>query len=277
MSNSERPIEESVPVRAIRGWGGARRPRLPIAALATYVGSIGVGVALWALLSLHYSDYFLPSPLKTYNAARELAADGTLWASIVASGQRIIIGWVLGIIVGVPVGLLMGQILLVRRALDPYIQFFRFIPPIAFVTLAIIWLGVGEASKVFLIFYTTVFIIVIATTVGVLGVEQSRLRAAASLGAGPTRLLLSVIVPSTVPHVVTGARLAMGNSFLTVVSAEIVAAQEGLGALIWTSRNYGRTDWVFVGIVVLGIMGFIFDRVIRAVVVRLFGRYAVKA
>ncbi len=277
MSNSERPLAEPGPVRTTRGRDGARRRKVPIRALATYVGSIGMGVAVWALLSLHYSDYFLPSPLKTYEAARELAADGTLWNAIVASGQRIIIGWVLGIVVGVPIGLLMGQVLLFRRALDPYIQFFRFIPPIAFVTLAIIWLGVGEASKVFLIFYTTVFIIVIATTVGVLGVEQSRLRAAASLGAGPMRTLLSVVVPSTVPDVVTGARLAMGNSFLTVVSAEIVAAQHGLGALIWTSRNYGRTDWVFVGIIVLGIMGYIFDRVIRAVVLRLFGRYAVKA
>lgn len=258
----------------VPGWG--RRQRKQLSAVATYIGAIAVGIGLWWLLSLHYTDYFLPSPLETYRAGRDLAADGTLWASIVASAQRILIGWALGVVVGVPIGLLMGQVLFFRWALDPYIQFFRFIPPIAFVTLAIIWLGVGEASKVVLIFYTTVFIIVINTTAGVLAVEESQLRAAASLGASKFRTLLSVILPSTVPYVVTGARLAMGNSFLTVVSAEIVAARVGLGSLIWTSRNYGRTDWVFVGIVVLGIMGYIFDRVIRAVVVRVFGRYAVK-
>ncbi|MCZ7589148.1 MAG: ABC transporter permease [Gaiella sp.] len=274
--SSQPPAGRTRLAPTITSWGSLWRRKLPLGALVTYAVSVVLGVALWWLVSLRYSDYFLPSPLTTFEAGRELASDGTLGASIVASAQRILIGWALGVLVGVPVGLLMGQVLLIRRALDPYIQFFRFIPPIAFVTLAIIWFGVGEASKVVLIFYTTVFIIVISTTAGVLAVEESRLRAAASLGAGPTRTLLSVILPSTMPYVVTGSRLAMGNSFLTVVSAEIVAAEQGLGALIWTSRNYGRTDWVFVGIVVLGLMGFVFDRAIRFSVVRLFGRYAVK-
>lgn len=274
MSTGESPAAKPRIASAKPRWN--RRRRTQLSAVATYIGAVAFGIALWWLVSLHYTDYFLPSPLQTWEAGRDLAADGTLWASIVASAQRILIGWVLGVVVGVPIGLLMGQVLFFRWALDPYIQFFRFIPPIAFVTLAIIWLGVGEASKVVLIFYTTVFIIVINTTAGVLAVEESQLRAAASLGASKFRTLVSVILPSTVPYVVTGARLAMGNSFLTVVSAEIVAARVGLGSLIWTSRNYGRTDWVFVGIVVLGIMGYIFDRVIRAVVVRVFGRYAVK-
>jgi ABC-type nitrate/sulfonate/bicarbonate transport system permease component len=98
---------------------------------------------------------------------------------------------------------------------------------------------------------------------GVQAVSEIRLRAAASLGAGPVRTLLTVIVPSTVPFMLTGARLSMGNSFLTIVSAEIVAAQEGLGALIWMSRNYARTEWVFVGIIVLGLLGYACDRVLR--------------
>lgn len=258
------------------GWARRWRRRFPLAAVLTYALSLAAGVLLWEIVSRRYSTVFLPSPMETLSAARELAADGTLAASIVASAQRIGIGWSLGVVVGVPVGLLMGQVTVIRRALDPYIEFFRFIPPIAFVTLAIIWLGIGEAAKVVLIFYTTVFIITINTIAGVLAVDESKLRAAASLGAGPGRTLVSVVFPSTVPYVVTGSRLAMGNSFLTIVSAEIVAAQEGLGALIWTSRNYGRTEWVFVGIIVLGMMGFVFDRVIRIVATRLLGRYAVK-
>jgi NitT/TauT family transport system permease protein len=106
-------------------------------------------------------------------------------------------------------------------------------------------------------------------------VPDLRLRAAASLGAGPLTTLRTVIVPSTVPYMVTGARLAMGNSFLTIVSAEIVAAQEGLGALIWNARNYSRTEWVFVGIITLGLLGFLFDRILRIAARTLLKRYGV--
>jgi NitT/TauT family transport system permease protein len=108
-----------------------------------------------------------------------------------------------------------------------------------------------------------------------LSVSELRLRAAASLGASRVQTLLTVIVPSTVPYMVTGARIAMGNSFLTIVSAEIVAAQVGLGSMIWTSRNYGKTEWVFVGIITLGLLGYVCDRVVRFVVQRLLKRYAV--
>ncbi|WP_323689844.1 ABC transporter permease [Rhizobium sp. AN64] len=135
-------------------------------------------------------------------------------------------------------------------------------------TLAVIWLGPGEASKVALIFYTTVFIVTLNTLAGTLAVPDLRIKASQSLGANPLQALLTVIVPSTVPYMVTGARIAMGNSFLTIVSAEIVAAQEGLGALIWNARNFGRTEWVFAGILTLGLLGFLFDRVLQFVVRR---------
>ncbi|MGH7004512.1 MAG: ABC transporter permease [Alphaproteobacteria bacterium] len=237
--------------------------------------SVAAGLIIWQLLSLSFPPIFLPSPLATWHATGELIEDGTLWRAIVASSLRIMTGWLMGVVVGIPIGILMGHFTIVRRLLDPYIEFFRFIPPIAFVTLAVIWLGPGEASKVALIFYTTVFIVTINTIAGVLSVPELRLRAAASLGAGKFHTLWTVIVPSTVPYMVTGARLAMGNSFLTIVSAEIVAAQEGLGSLIWTARNYARTEWVFVGIIALGIVGFLFDRVVRAIASRGLKRYGV--
>lgn len=249
---------------------GFRLSNIGIAAI-----SILAGLAIWQLLSLSFPPIFLPSPLATWHAVGELVEDGTLFNAIVASSLRILSGWVMGVVIGVPVGILMGHFSIVRRLLDPYIEFFRFIPPIAFVTLAVIWLGPGEASKVALIFYTTVFIVTINTIAGVLAVPELRLRAAASLGAGKFRTLFTVIVPSTVPYMVTGARIAMGNSFLTIVSAEIVAAQEGLGSLIWTARNYARTEWVFVGIIALGILGFLFDRIVRWLSKRALRRYAV--
>ncbi len=252
-----------------------RRRRLPLRQALTYLVSLLGGLAVWALLSLRYDANFLPSPLETWTGAVELWSDGSLAEAILASARRIAIGWGLGVLVGIPTGLVMGRVGVIRRLLDPYIEFFRFIPPIAFVTLAVIWLGIGEASKIALIFYTTVFLVTVNTIAGVLAVDQPKLRAAASLGAGPLQTLVSVVVPATVPFMVTGARLAMGNSFLTIVSAEIVAARSGLGSLIWTSRNYGRTDWIFVGIVALGILGFIFDRILRIVARRLLRRYAV--
>ena len=169
----------------------------------------------------------------------------------------------------------MGHFRIIREIFEPYIEFFRFVPPIAFITLAVIWLGPGEESKVALIFYATVFIIVVNMIAGVQAVSELRLRAAASLGASPIRTLLTVVVPSTVPFMITGARLAMGNSFLTVVSAEIVAAQDGLGALIWTARNYGRTEWVFVGIIILGLLGYTCDRLLRIFARTFLKRYSV--
>ncbi len=241
----------------------------------TALASVGAGLLVWEVLSLRFPPLFLPSPLLTLRAVGELWEDGTLIRSIGASLARIMAGWSLGLIVGIPVGIVMGYFSFVRRLLDPYVEFFRFIPPIAFVTLAVIWLGPGEASKVALILYTTIFIVTINTIAGVLSVSELRLRAAATLGASRLQTLLTVIFPSTVPYMVTGARLAMGNSFLTIVSAEIVAAQVGLGSMIWTSRNYGKTEWVFVGIITLGLLGYVCDRVVRFVVQRLLRRYAV--
>lgn len=237
--------------------------------------SILAGLVLWDLLSRSVNPMFLPSPRTTWASVAELWADDTLLRAVLASSQRIAIGWGLGLMVGIPLGILMGHFRWVRRLLDPYIEFFRFIPPIAFVTLAIIWLGPGEASKVSLIFYTTVFIVILNMIAGVLSVSELRLRAAASLGAGRVWTMLTVILPSTVPYMVTGARLAMGNSFLTIVSAEMIAAQEGLGALIWSARNFGRTEWVFVGIITLGLLGFLFDRIVRILANALLRRYGV--
>ncbi|MET7929423.1 ABC transporter permease [Streptomyces sp. NPDC005349] len=266
------------------GSGPGERPRRVVGAgtrrglrtAGVYTLSVLVGLGIWQLLAMKYGSSLLASPKETVSAAGELAGDGTLLKSVIASSRRILIGWGLGIVAGVPIGLLVGQIKTVRQLLEPYIEFFRFIPPVAFVTLAVVWLGIGEASKVVLIFYTAVFIVTLNTSAGVMAVNESKLRAAASLGANRRQILQRIVLPSTVPYIVTGARLAMGNSFLTIVSAEIVASQVGLGSLIWTSRNYGRIDWVFVGIITLGILGFVYDRVLRIIAVRVLRNYGVK-
>ena len=248
-----------------------------IGIVSTYAASLVSGIAIWALLSSFYPEFVLPSPVETFHGFIELSADGTLWDSVVASSARILSGWSIGLMLGVPIGLAMGRISVIRHFADPYIEFFRYIPPVAFVTVSIVWFGVGELSKVVLIIYTTLFVVTINTLVAARSVDELKLRAAASLGATRWQQLGHVILPATLPGIVTGARVAMGNSFLTIVAAELVAAQSGLGAMIWQSRNFGRTDWVFVGIFMLGVLGFAFDRVLRVIITRGLSRYGVKA
>lgn len=258
---------------------GRRRRRSaagPLRTAALWLTSAVVGLALWQYLSWWYGPAVLPSPSQVLTAARELSASGVLWEAVGASSKRIALGWALGLVVGAPVGILMGRVDIVRQLLDPYIEFFRYIPPIAFVTLAVVWFGIGETSKVVLIFYTSVFIVTVSTIAAVLSISPSKLQAAANLGANRFQIMRTVVLPASVPGIVTGARLALGNSFLTIVSAEIVAANAGLGSLIWQARNYGRIDWTFVGIITLGLLGFLYDRVLRIVSSRLLRRYNVK-
>lgn len=239
------------------------RGRLKVAVL--YALGLAGGLGVWWLLHVREGSARVASPLETWDALVELHRRGDLWTAIRTSGERIIKGWGLGLLVGVPVGIAMGQWRTLRSLFDPYLQFLRFIPPIALIPLLIALFGIGETPKLLLIFYTCVFIVTINTIAGVQAVDESRIRAATSLGAGPARRLLSVVVPSTVPFIFTAARLAMGNAFLTIVAAEFVAAEEGVGAMLWRARNYGRTDWVFAGIFLLGMMGLITDLVLRAV------------
>lgn len=241
-----------------------------------FVAAIAIGIGIWQVAAMLSGPTVLASPVATFNALVELASDGRLFDSTYISLQRILIGWAIGVAVGVPIGILTGRVKIVSSLLEPYIQFFRFIPPVALVTLFIAWFGIGETSKVGLIIYTTIFIIIVNTQAGVFAIPDSKLRAAASLGAKPRQILTSIVFPSTIPHIITGARLAMGNSFLTIVAAEMVAAQEGLGYLIWNSRNFGRIDWILVGIIMLGVIGFLCDLALRKAGTKLLKRYGVK-
>jgi len=156
------------------------------------------------------------------------------------------------------------------------VEFFRFIPPIAFVTLAIIWFGLGEASKIVLIVYTTLFMVAINTMIGVLIIDPDKRFAALCLGASERQVFFHVTIPAAIPNIVTGMKIAMGNSFMTVVSAEMIAAKTGVGYLIMNSRLFLLTEWIFVGIITLGLMGFISDRALRLVANTTLRRYAVK-
>jgi len=230
--------------------------------------------ALWHIASVHVLNSVLfPPPGRVVAKAIELARDGSLWGNARVSLQRIALGFSFGSLLGIPLGLAIGSFGIVRRILEPYTEFLRFIPATALITVAVIWFGIGEGSKVFLIIYTTIFIVIINTAAGVSAVAPNKIRAARSLGANRAQVFFYVALPATLPYILTGMRLAMGNSFVTIIAAELVAANAGLGKMIWDARLYMLVDQIFVALLVLGLLGFTADRLFRFGIYAFAGRF----
>jgi ABC-type nitrate/sulfonate/bicarbonate transport system permease component len=253
----------------------ARRLAEQLRAYGTYVFSFLTLFVVWHLLATYiFPSVLFAAPLNVVGKLLELAWTGVLFEHIGISLQRILLGFGLGSVIGIPIGLLMGNIRFVQRFMEPYIEFFRFIPAIALLTVAVIWFGIGETSKVFLIIYTTIFIVILNTTAGVLSIPANKIRAAQCLGASPTQIFLHVSIPATLPFVLTGMRIAMGNSFATIVSAEMLGANAGVGTMMWTARLYMLVDELFVGLLTLGLLGFAADRAFRFLIFRFAGKYS---
>ncbi len=243
--------------------------------LNTGVATWAMVLLLWQLVALHSNPDFFPGPLPTLRGVVELSQDGSLFRYIGISLARVLKGWALGVICAVPIGLLMGRSALLRALTEPFLHFIRFIPPLAFITLFMLWLGIGETSKVALIMYATLFTVILNTMTGVLAVEEDKLRSARCMGASERQIMQYVIVPATIPYIFTGVRLAMSSSFMAIIGAEMVAANEGVGFMIWSSRLYFKTDWIFVGLFSLGIMGFATDRLLSWVGGVALARYGI--
>ena len=203
----------------------------------------------------------------------ELIEEGLLQESILASLRRILIGFLIGSLAGVPLGLAIGSFRWARLLLEPWTEFFRFIPAVAMITVAVIWFGIGEESKVFLIAYTTLFVVAIATAAGVGAVARDKTRAAQCLGASRLQIFALVALPATVPYILTGMRLAMANSFVTIVAAELVASNDGLGKMLWDARLFMQVEDIFVALVTLGLLGFSVDRLFRLLIRAFAGRF----
>lgn len=239
-----------------------------------YLGSVLGMIGLWHIVATTlFQPQFFPGPAVVLATGIDMVRSGELFEHISISMQRILAGFLIGSALAAPIGLLMGSIRQVRTVLDPFAQFFRFVPSIAWLTPVVLWFGVGEVSKVLIIVYTTSFIVLINTMVGVANIAPNKLRAASCLGATPAKAFFHVTLPASLPFILTGMRLAMGNSFATVVAAEMIAADSGLGYLIFNSRLWMATDRIFVGIVCLGALGLITDRFFRTLIVRFAHQY----
>jgi len=211
---------------------------------------------------------YLPAPEVTTNRFLELNADGyrnfTLVQHTWASLQRVLLGFFFGALIGIPLGYAMGLTNWARGWFDPIVEFMRPVPPLALIPLMIIWFGIGEQSKVILLFLAALWIMAIAARSGVSGVAIAKVHAAYSLGASKWQILRKVIIPNSLPEIFTGARVAMGVCWGTVVAAELVAAEKGLGMMIMVASKFQLTDIVIVGIILIGIIGFLIDVGIRS-------------
>jgi NitT/TauT family transport system permease protein len=230
---------------------------------------------IWQLTSIYLvGSVLFPPPTVVLRKGLVLARNGILFEHLSASLQRILAGFVAGSLLGIPIGLAMGSFRPVRKLLEPYTEFLRFIPSVAMITVAVIWFGIGEASKVFLIIYTTIFIVILNTAAGVSAIAPNKIRAAESLGATQAQIFLHVALPATVPYILTGMRLAMANSFTTIVAAELIAANDGLGKMLWDGRLFMLVDEIFVSLVTLGFLGFATDRLFRWSIYTFAGKYS---
>jgi ABC-type nitrate/sulfonate/bicarbonate transport system permease component len=176
-------------------------------------------------------------------------------------------------VLGIAAGVAIGRIRLIRELTDPVLELIRPISPVAMVPLAMLWFGIGETSKHFIIIYATLIIVLLNTAAGVARTPITRIRAAQCLGAGDYQLLYKVVLPSAVPYILTGMRIALGFSFMGIVAAELIGAREGLGFLIMNSQLLLQTDQLFVGLLTLGVVGLIVDRAFRIVLARSMRRY----
>ena len=213
------------------------------------------------------SPLTFPSPRDTFDASIELFTDGyrnfTIWEHIWASLWRVIRGMFWGSLLGIPLGLAMGLSSRARGFLDPMVEGFRVIPPLALVTLFGLIFGIGDSTAVPLLIFASVWIMIIAARAGVRNVPLSKVRAAYSLGASKWQLLSKVLLPNALPEIFTGLRVALGVSWGTLVAAELFGVSEGLGAMIQQAKNFSRLDVIVVGIVIIAVIGVAMDAIIR--------------
>lgn len=228
------------------------------------------GVAVWAILA-KAGVSGLPGPREVVIRGGELLADGTLLDDTTASLRRVLIGFALGSGLAVPVGFLMGWYSVARGLIEPYVQFFRTIPPLAIIPLAIVLMGIDETPKIFVIFLASFLSCVIATFQGVISVDNTLINAARVLGAGDATVFRRVVVPASTPFILVGMRVGLGAAWATLVAAELIAAQEGLGYRMQQAQIYYDLATIFVGLITIGVLGLAMDRLLLVAEKRLTG------
>ena len=221
-------------------------------------------IGAWWLVVVETQSVIFPTPWQVVIGTGELMQNGVLWEHIGASLFRVGSGFLLAVAFAVPLGLWMGWVRGAFTTLNPIFQMLRPISPIAWIPIAILWFGVGNASPIFLIFISSVFPMVVQTTSGVHTIERRYLRAAANFGVSRATVFRRVVIPAALPQIIVGMRIGLGVAWLVVVAAEMIALRSGLGFLIIDSRNAGnRYDLVIAAMIIIGLIGLLLDGLMR--------------
>jgi len=270
-ATADPPERESAthrPLPAIHGY------RLPGEGASTWISVVTV-IALFALwwVATHYGwikDLFLPTP------ERIVTSFADAWKGDIQGGKplsehfwwsmyRVFAAFVLAVVTAVPVGIAMGASRIARGIFDPPLEFYRPLPPLAYLPLIVIWFGIEETAKVILIYLACFAPLAMAARAGVRSVTIEQINAAYSMGASKWQVIRYVIIPAAMPEILTGMRIAIGFGWTTLVAAEMVAATAGLGQMVLNASNFLRTDVVIMGIVVIGAVAYLFDLLMRRI------------
>jgi ABC-type nitrate/sulfonate/bicarbonate transport system permease component len=231
-----------------------------------FVYAAAVIVVVWQVVvtTTRPEPSILPPPLDVAITFGQLLVHGQLAVDTAYSVGRVVLAWVLSAIVAIPLGLVMGSSRRLERVVNPFVELFRPISPLAWIPMAILWFGIGESGKIFVVFIGTFFPILLSTVAGVKAVDPVLLHAGQVFGCN-TRLALfrRVLVPAALPSMVVGLRVAFGTGWAAIIAAELVAAHTGLGYLIANGMDILRADQVLVGMIVIGLLGFLFDTFFR--------------
>ncbi|MET7646926.1 ABC transporter permease [Streptomyces sp. NPDC005426] len=255
------PRTKPSPPKSARDARTTARGTGRLAAVLLALASAALGLLSWVALAHSGIDGF-PGPVSVGRRAGELIADGTLFEDAGASLKRVLTGYVLGVLLAIPVGFLMGWYPVVRRLIEPWLQFFRMVPPLAIIPLAIVLMGIDETPKIFVIFLASFLSCVVSTFQGVVAVDVTLVNAARVLGARDPQVFLGVVVPASTPFILVGMRIGLGASWATVVAAELIAAQGGLGFRMQQAQLYYDLPTIFVQLIAIGATGLVMDRLL---------------
>ncbi|WP_337263937.1 MULTISPECIES: taurine ABC transporter permease TauC [unclassified Serratia (in: enterobacteria)] len=236
---------------------------------------LGILLLWWGVTAMQLiSPLFLPAPQQVLRQLITIASpqgfmEATLWQHLAASLGRILVALLAAVVMGIPVGIAMGLNDKVRAVLDPLIEIYRPVPPLAYLPLMVIWFGIGETSKILLIYLAIFAPVALSAVAGVCSVEPVRIRAAQALGASDWQVVRFVVLPSALPEILTGIRIGLGVGWSTLVAAELIAATRGLGFMVQSAGEFLATDVVVAGISVIAIIAFGLELGLRALQRRL--------
>lgn len=270
MNQRENGLALSRPEARAVNSPGAWAQKVPVEHLLTGLTIVTLFVAWVGITRLRLvPEFFVPSPTSVWNALVEIATEGyrgvTLARHLADSLYRVMAGFLLALFTAVPLGLAIGYSSKLQAVFDPLIEFYRPLPPLAYYTLLIIWLGIDDRSKIALLYLAAFPALSVSAMAGVKGVAVERIQVAQSLGATRWQIFRSVVFPSCLPEIFTGVRLSIGFTYTVLVAAEMVAGTSGIGWMVLDASKFLQSDVIFLGIILMGLTGLLLDRLARIV------------